>query len=135
MLDIATYPDETLELISSLKKITYLRILHLPNISDLSPLAALQNLQSLSLATLPSWDASGKVTVVESLEPLVRLPKLRHLELFGVRPKDKSLRPLYGIKSLETGRFSKYPRKEIEAFYAQTHTLNKFVPEPSFEKA
>ena len=135
ILVIATWPDQTFDTLRYLKNLTYLSILHLPHVTDLSPLAMLVNLQSLSLSTLPSWDASGRRTTVESLEPICRLPKLRHLELFGVVPKDKSLSPLHSIKTLETARFSKFPREEIDRFYETSRVLNKSVPEPNFSGA
>ena len=89
-LEIATFPDDTLEVIADLSRLRYLHIIHLPLVSDLAPLAALKSLVTLRLATLPSWDASGKLTVVSSLEPLAELPDLRHVELFGVVPEDRS---------------------------------------------
>ena len=67
--DIATYPDETLEQISDLDELRYLRILHMPKVADLSPLENLRRLVTVSLSTLPSWDASSKRTVVKSIAP------------------------------------------------------------------
>ncbi len=66
-MEIATYPDETLDLIAGLHDLRYLRILHMPKIVDLSPLAKLKRLVTVSLSTLPSWDASSKRTVVRSI--------------------------------------------------------------------
>ncbi len=66
-LVVATYPDADLEPVASLKSLEYLSLVHMPHISDLTPLARLGHLHTLRLATLPSWDSSDKVTVVESL--------------------------------------------------------------------
>jgi len=111
-------------------RLKYLRIVHLPNVADLSPLSHLQELESLSFSTLPSWDTSGKLSTVESLQPIGQLSRLRHVELFGVVPKDKSLVPLQQCKLLESARFSKYQSQEIERFLIATKVSNAFVPEP-----
>ena len=131
-LVIATCPDESLEFLGSLEKLRLLYILHLPKISDIAPLAKLSQLTSLSLSTLPSWDASKKVTVIQSLEPLAAMPQLVHLELFGVRPPDKSLRPLWNCNHLRTARLSQYPRAEMDRFFAERSVLCEFNPKPSF---
>lgn len=133
ILVIATFPDKTLDVVAKLRRLTYLRILHLPHVTDLSPLTALPSLESLALETLPSWDASGKVTVVESLAPIAALPGLRHLQLFGVRPADKSLKPLEQCGSLKTGRFSKFPKREVDRFHEATGVRNDFIPEPAYD--
>jgi hypothetical protein len=132
VLVIATYPDDALEALSGLTNLTYLRILHLPKVSDLAPLAQLTSLTTLCLATLPSWDASGKRTVVASLEPLTRLEALRHIELFSVVPPDKSLKPLERLPSLQTARLQGFPKAEISRFFAATDVENAFAPEPTF---
>ena len=69
-LDVIGYRDSTLGTLRGLEHLRYLRILHLPKVSDLSDLGTLPSLEVLRLATLPSWDASGRVTRVDSLEPL-----------------------------------------------------------------
>ena len=117
-LIIATYPDDTLKILVELKNLKNLKIIHLPKISDLSPLSKLQNLISLSLSTLPSWDASNKVTTVTTLKPISKIINLKHLELFGVVNPSKSLTELLPCKKLKTATFSKYPKKEIELFFA-----------------
>lgn len=132
-LEILGFPDDTLGVLSALRKLRYLRIIHLPKVSDLSPLADLQALETLALETLPSWDASGKVTVVNSLDPIGDLKKLRHLNLLGVRSEDKSLAALERCPSLESARISKLPKKDVERFYAATRVSNAFVPDPEFD--
>ncbi|MBU1413880.1 hypothetical protein KKC22_20385, partial [Myxococcota bacterium] len=108
-LVIASYPDSTLELLAGLVKLERLEIVHLPKIRSLSPLSALRKLKQLSLSTLPSWDSSGKVTVVESLQPVAELPELEELSLFGVLPESKSIEHLLLSKTLRRVRVSKYP--------------------------
>ena len=134
-LVIATYPDLSLDPISELSSLVYLRILHLPKISDLSPLGKLPNLEVLALETTPGWDSSGKVQEVESLQPIADLPRLKHLELLGVVPRDRSLSPLERCPPLETANFSMLPRAEIDRFFELTGIEVRHVPEPTFSAA
>jgi hypothetical protein len=102
-------------------------------VQDLAPLARLTQLEALQLATLPSWDASGKKTIVGSLDPLAELPLLKHLELFGVVPQDKSLAALERCPALVSVRVSKYPKAEITRFYATTKLSDRHVPSPPLD--
>ncbi|MCX7009165.1 MAG: hypothetical protein NTY53_18285 [Kiritimatiellaeota bacterium] len=129
-LVIATLPDDSFAFLSALRSLRYLRILHLPRITDLAPLAELQQLKSLSLSTLPSWDSSSRVTEVESLDPLGTLAALEYLELFGVVGRTRSLAALERCRSLTSARFSKYPKEEVDRFYAATKVSDGHVPEP-----
>jgi hypothetical protein len=129
-LVIATYPDGDLEPIAALERLEYLSLLHLPKVTTLAALRRLPHLRTLRLATLPSWDSSGKVTTVDSLKPLVDLPHPAHLELFGVRPADKSLRDLEVAPSLVSVRVSKYPKDEVRRFYEATGLSDNFAPSP-----
>lgn len=131
-LTIAGFPDESFEFLGELERLRFLSVLHLPKITSVAPLAKLSLLETLSFSTLPSWDASRKVTIVESLEPLADIPALTHLELFGVCPPDKSLVPIERCKHLRTARFAQYPAKELARFYERTALVNKFNPAPSF---
>jgi hypothetical protein len=130
VLVIATYPDDSLEPLLPLVNLRCLSILHLPKIRDLSAFANLRQLETLDLQTLPSWDASGRVTEVESLEPIAALPALKHLSLYGVVPKTRSLAPLVGCPNLKSARFSKYPLEKVERFYASTKVMNARIPKP-----
>ncbi|WP_323791446.1 hypothetical protein [Nocardioides sp.] len=129
-LVVATYPDADLEPVASLDDLEYLSLLHLPGVTDLAPLARLTNLRTLRLSTLPSWDSSGKVTEVDSLRPLVMLPKLTRLELFGVRPASRSLGDLEDSTSLVSVRVSKYPQAEVARFRDVTGLSDGFAPAP-----
>jgi len=130
-LMIASFPDKSLDIFLSLGKLRYLSILHLPKVSDLAALSALPNIETLSLSTSPAWDAAKKCTIVESLEPIASLKSLKHLELFGVCPASKSLASLEQCKSLQTARFSQYPKDEVERFYSVTNVTNVFNPGPT----
>jgi hypothetical protein len=129
-LTIAGYPDSSFDWISALARLTYLKIVHLPKVTDLTPLGRLDFLRTLSLATLPSWDSSRKQTLVKSLEPLMGLRELKHIELFSVVPPDKSLEALERLPSLETARVQGFPKKEISRFFADTTVRNEFAPDP-----
>ena len=129
-LVIATFPDKSLSFLSELRSLRYLRILHLPKVTDLAPLTELQRLTSLSLSTLPSWDSSGRITEVESLDSIGTLAALEHLELFGVVGRTRSLAAIERCRSLASARFSKYPKEEVDRFYAATRVSDSHVPEP-----
>lgn len=111
-LVIGGYPDHTFEALLPLDVLESLEIVHLPNIKSLTQLAGLKNLRKLSLSTLPSWDSSGKLTIVESLEPIAKLPLLEELSLFGVVPESKSIDALLASHSLKKVSVSKYPKPE-----------------------
>jgi hypothetical protein len=130
---IAGFPEVNFELLAGLQDLEYLSILHFPKVSELSPIESLQRLKTLSLETLPSWDASGKVTEVNSLSPIAGLSSLQHLSLLGVVPKDRSLSPLVRCANLLSARFGKYPKSEVKRFYASTHLSDAHVPEPVFD--
>jgi len=117
-LEIATYPDASFDILSDLVALHTLEVVHLPRVTSLSPLAQLMNLRRLSLRTLPSWDASGKVTIVDSLAPIAALPVLEELELFGVVPEERRIDALLGSKSLRHVRVSKYPKPEEQRLRA-----------------
>lgn len=131
-LVIATLPDDNLAFLESLEKLQYLKILHMPRLRCLDPISKLENLEVLSLATLPSWDSSGKRTIVDSLAPISSLPKIKHLELFRVCPPDLTLRELEVSKSLVSVRASGYSKSELKRFYSNTGFGDDRVPEDSF---
>jgi hypothetical protein len=91
-----------------------LEITHLPKVTSLAPLAKLKSLKKLTLSTLPGWDTSRKVTLVESLAPLAACPSLEDLELFGVVPESRTVDDLLKIKSLKRVRVSQYSKTEQE---------------------
>ncbi len=127
-LEIAGVPNESLDFLKALPRLGVLKIIHMPKIRQLDALASLDELVCLSLSTSPSWDASRKFLRVESLEPISKISRLRHLELFGVCPVDKSLKSLEACEGLLSARFSQYPQKEIERFYREKNVSNEFVP-------
>ena len=112
LLAIANYPDQTLELLKGLAELEALQILHLPGVTSLEPLSQLQRLRRLSLSTSPSWDATGKLTLVDSLALLAALPVLEELELYGVLPQSRLADDLYRSVSLTRVQLSKYPKRE-----------------------
>jgi hypothetical protein len=133
VLVVASLPEADLEFLNNFKDLKYLSVIHLPKVNDLAPIANLTNLETVSLSTLPSWDSSGKVSVVSSLAPLASLPKLKYLELFGVRPENKSPLDLASSKSLVSIRLSKFSKKLEKELYEQTGLNNDWAPEPEFK--
>lgn len=132
VLVVATFPDSSLDFLAELKNLRYLFIAHLPKVTCLDPLAKLEKVEALSLETSPSWDASGKCTIVESLAPIAKMPALKYLNLFGVRPANNSLADLEKCPNLQAARFSQYPDAEIKRFFEKTGVANQYVPEPRF---
>ena len=131
-LAVATFPDSSFKALGSLRQLKYFSVVHLPKVSDLGPLASMKSLEVLSLSTLPSWDSSGKTTEVATLEPLASLPRLRHVELFGVVAADRSLAPIEGCPVLESLRVSKWPKPEIARFRRATRMSDDWAPRPWF---
>lgn len=131
-LVIAGFPDESLRVLQDLP-LTYLQIVHLPKVTELASLRRLERLRTVRLATLPSWDSARRVQEVDSLRPLAELPHLRHLELFGVVPKDTSLRDLETPTSLISVRVSKYPDAEVARFRDVSSTTDARAPGPGVE--
>jgi hypothetical protein len=115
-LSIASYPDKTLEILSGLVFLEGLEILHFPKVTTLSPISALAGLRKLSLQTLPSWDASGRKIIVESLAPIANLPSLEELELLGVVPESKTVDDPLSCRStvLRRVRVSQYTARETK---------------------
>ncbi len=134
VLVIATLPESDFKFIGNCKKLKYLSIDHLPMINSLKQLENFNKLETLSLSTTPGWDSSGKVTVISSLKPLTKLPTLKHIELFGVVPENKSPSDLAECGSLVSVRLSKYSKKDVKLFYEQTGLSDDWAPEPEFAK-
>lgn len=130
-LVIAGYPDPDFDAISGLAELQYLSVLDFAKVTDLSPLAHLTELRTLRLHSPPSWDSSGKVIEVQSLAPLAELPRLEHLELFGVRPADGSLAALEPSRALKTVRVSNFPKAEVGRYRAAVHVSDSFAPPPT----
>jgi hypothetical protein len=97
-IEIATYPDPSLEFVSGLTKVKSLFIIHLPKVSDIAPFSHLEALETLELAILPSWN---KLQHISTLTPLRGLKRLRALTLHGILVNDGSLRPLHSCPTLE----------------------------------
>jgi hypothetical protein len=92
----------------------------------------LRSLVTLRLATLPSWDSSGRTTAVSSIEPITALPNLLHLELFGIVPPKGSLGVLDRCPALLSVRLHKFDGNEVSDFYARNAVSDEFAPLPPF---
>lgn len=128
-LEVAGFPDATLDDLAGLTHLRVLRLQNFPKVVDLAPLAQLKKLETLALATPPSWDASRKKHIVASLEPLTKLPALRHIELFRVAPKSERPDELSKCKALRSARLTGYAAKDLEAFHKATGLSDDFAPE------
>jgi hypothetical protein len=122
-LVIAKFPDETFDALAQLENLESLRVLHFPKVRSLSPLVNLRKLRSISLECLPSWDASSKRLVVESLGPLAQLPELNSIHLLGVVPPSRSLAELEQSQSLRLAQFHGYSKAETARFFQATRVL------------
>lgn len=129
-LSIFAVEDTNFDFLSSLQKLKYLSLIHAKNIKNLDFLSPLKNLEVLILATSPSWDSNSRTIIVDSLNPIKSLKKLKHLELLGVTNEEKSLSDLYDCKNIETAIFSKYPRDEINNFYYRSKVIKGSAPNP-----
>ncbi|WP_235581345.1 MULTISPECIES: hypothetical protein [unclassified Rhizobacter] len=131
-LVIASLPEDSLNFLANLKNLKYLSIANLRKISNIDPLRNLQSLDVVSLATPPSWDVANRILEIDSLAPLSELKMLRHIELFGVVPVDRSLNVLQSLQLLETARFSQYEEGEVGRFFEVTKARKEFNPDSSF---
>lgn len=116
-LEVIDWHARDFEALRPLRHLEQLKVTHLPKVTNLDALADLISLRRLILETIPSWDSSGKVTQVDSLEPLKRLP-LEEVQMFGVRPASKSVDDLLAIPILRQARLSKFAAKEIKRIKA-----------------
>lgn len=120
-LEIATVADDNLDFLAGMSQLETLRIIHMPHIKNLTALSKLSSLKHIELATLPSWDGSGKKTIVDSLAPLGSLKSLATLALYGVVPADNNYRCLAdcsALRSLDT-RGPKDAKESLNALHSQ----------------
>lgn len=130
-LVISGYPDDSLEPLGDLRHLRYLSIVGINRISDLAPLAHLPALETLQLEA-PKPAGALSIEVV-SFDPLGACAALRHVSIYGIRPVDKSLRPLERCPDLVVARFDALPEAEISRFYAVRGKLDGRIPPPRFE--
>lgn len=129
-LVIAGYPDPDFTPLRTLTHLAYVSVLDFARVTDLTPLAGLHSVRTLRLHSPPSWDASGRVIEVDSLAPIADLPRLEHLELFGVRPSSGSLAELEAAPSLRTVPVSRYSTSEVARYRRATGVASNFAPAP-----
>lgn len=88
----------SIECLSELRGLEVLELENLHRVADLSAIGRLTDLEGLALY------GGEKRWRVPDLAPLSRLAALRYLFLVGLRPANRSLRPLYGLEQLRTLR-------------------------------
>jgi Leucine-rich repeat (LRR) protein len=85
----------SIDVLAELRGLFWLELENLRGIHDFSPLAALTQLVGLSLE-----GSAWRTQIVDSLEPIGRLKELRYLSLSNLRAKDRNLAPLIHLKKL-----------------------------------
>jgi hypothetical protein len=96
-LRIGSSPRLTsIEPLSGLKNLIWLELENIKQISDLTVIGEMKQLQGLEVGG-SMWSTQ----MVDSLAPLARLDCLRHLSLPNLKARDKTLRPLFSLSSLE----------------------------------
>jgi hypothetical protein len=115
-LEIAGYPDTSLDVLRGLSRLKHLSIVHLPEVTSLEPLSSLAALRCLTLAALPPWDRDSKPVKVDSLAPLRSLPALEEVNLFGVQLADRSVKVLWRLPSLRRVRLGDRETGRVRSF-------------------
>lgn len=87
---------QSLEPLRKLKSLVWLELENIKRIADLAVIADLNSLEGLGISG-SMWTEQ----VVESLAPIAKLRGLRHLSLINLRAKDKTLKTLLPLASLE----------------------------------
>lgn len=114
-LDLLRDQSKHLPSVADRAAITSLRIWHCAY-STLEPLSDFANLDTLIIGTFP--DAS-----------FACLPRLEHLSLLGVLPKNRSLAALERCTGLRTVKVHGFPKDEIARFFSVTGVLDTHCPE------
>lgn len=86
----------SIEPLVRVKNLIWLEVENIKRIQDLGVLGKLKQLQGLAIEG-SIWTTQR----VDSLAPLAQLRSLRHLSIANLRAKDKTLRPLFSLSSLE----------------------------------
>jgi len=86
---------KNIDILSDMRKLVVLELVHMPKISDLAPLTTLTQLEGLGVE-----GGMEKTQIVDSLAPLSNLVGLRYLFLANLKSKDNTLKPLSSLHSL-----------------------------------
>ncbi len=96
-LRLGSSPQLTsIEPLRQLGNLIWLELENIKRVRDLTVVGELRHLQGLSISG-SMWTCQ----VVDSLAPLARLQKLRHLALPNLKSRDKTLAPICSLSSLE----------------------------------
>lgn len=122
-LEIRSIPDGNIDFLKPLKKLKVLKITHFPKLSDISPISHLNSLEQLYLASLTSWDASGKRLTIKSLCPVVS-NHIKSISILGVNLADNDLLCLSKCKNLrEVNVGNLFNIKQLAGLKANKPTL------------
>jgi hypothetical protein len=106
---------ESLRELAPFRGVQALGVTHFPKVRSLEPLTDFDSLQALVVA-----GAIWTRMKVESLAPLARLSRLRHLHLTNLKALDESLDPLAALTGLETLELANfYPVEEFARLSAR----------------
>ena len=86
----------SIEPLRELDGLIWLELENIKRVSDLTVIGELRRLQGLQISG-SMWTTQ----IVDSLAPLARLQRLRHLSIPNLKAKDKTLSPLFSLSSLE----------------------------------
>lgn len=87
---------ESIDCLSELKQLVIFEIENFKKINNLAPIGEMSNLAGLNIS-----GSMETTQYVDSLEPLVKLKKLEYLFLANLKARDKNLRVLSTIKTLQ----------------------------------
>lgn len=129
-VEIAGMPDDSLQVLASLKKLEWLSIRHLPRVRSLGPLAELTALKYLELRSTVDANQASPRTLVDSLLPLSRLPELVHLTLVEIGAFGEPLTVLERCRSLRSITVEGFPATDIRALLNMRPLRLAAMPEP-----
>jgi hypothetical protein len=86
----------TIEPLRRLKNLIWLELENIKRISDFSVIGYMRQLQGLQIGG-SMWGTQ----IVDSLAPLGQLRELRHLSIENLKAKDRTLKPLFSLSTLE----------------------------------
>lgn len=115
-LMIFDYEFDSLQPLARFAALESLKISNPMRLSSLSGAAQLDELRVLVLAPPHSWDGSGRCIEVESYRPLAGLTKLERLVLHAVRPQDRDLSPIAGMRHLRELELHGVPEFTVEHY-------------------
>jgi len=132
---ITGWKFDTLEPLEPLAGLTALSLIGVRHLASLAGLERLASLEELMLSTPPEWDGRGRYINVESYRPIASLQCLTTLVITGIRPNDRSLNPIGGLrrlKSLELAHQPDFTLEDLAQLAARLPGVEGRALKPSF---